>query len=328
MNVARVRLPGHPDAVCDLVAEAIVDEYTRRDPTTRIRLSVMGGRGALFVSGDVISKADFDVAHLIRRTLGDMGVIAELEPFVSIEPVVAERATLFGAGAESPVAVVGYATQETMEMVPKPLGIAKRIAKALNEKRSMDEDWFWLGPDVEVIVERNASGSHVSLRVEHGAKALSDVRDAMTAFIKSIEPAINVRINELGADDVRGIGQVTGASGKDTAPYGLMIPSGPSGIGLDLARPEKAGAWLARAAARELVKRGAKAALVRALYRPGEREPAGIIARDEKGNDLSKEIFPSHMSLNRVSLEWWRPNLHADAARWGFAGEAGLPWEI
>ena len=95
MNPARIRLPGHPDAACDMVAEAIVDEYMRRDPDTRIALSVIGGRGALFVAGDVISAADFDVAQIIQRTLGTIGIGTELEPFVSLEPVVGERATLF-----------------------------------------------------------------------------------------------------------------------------------------------------------------------------------------------------------------------------------------
>ena len=327
MSLARIRLPGHPDALCDLVAEAIVDEYARRDPAARLRISVMGGRGALFIAGDVMSQADFDVAMLIRRTVGSLGVIAEIEPFIALETVGAERASSFGAGIESPVAVVGYATVETEERVPIACSIARRLAKALHDRRSSDENWFWLGSDAEVVVECIQKELRVSLCVEHGTTSLEEVRKELTAFVHTLYPMALVHVNEVGAVDVRGIAQVMGASGRWNEPYGSAIPSGPSGVGLDLYRAEKSGAWLARAAARALVNGGAKAAMVRAVYRPGERLPATIVARDERGKDLSSLIDPTSMSLDRAARDWVRPNLHTDAARWGFAGEFGLPWE-
>ena len=326
MNVARVRLPGHPDAVCDLVAEAIVDEYTRRDPTTRLRVSVMGGRGALFVAGDVMSKADFDVSQLITRTLGSLGVMDALEPFVSLEPVVAERATLFGSGIEAPVSVVGYATGENSEMLPSATLLARRVAKTIHELRSTNDKWFWLGGDAEVVVEGGRENV-ISLRVENGLKPLDEVRDEISSIVHTIDARAIVRVNELGSDDLRGIGKMMGASGRGNVPYGSALPSSASGVGFDVSSPEKSGAWLARAAARHLVKQGAKAAMIHVVYRPGERQPAKISARDERGKDLSKEISLERMSLDRVMDEWWRPSLCADAARWGYAGEAGLPWE-
>src|SRR5579859_6780199 len=118
MRSARIKLPGHPDSVCDIVAEALVDEYLRRDPQTRIDVSVSGGHGALFIAGDVASSADFDAAALVSRTLGSLGVMDEVEPFVSLEAVVAEQLPSFSCGAELPVTVVGYATSETPELVP------------------------------------------------------------------------------------------------------------------------------------------------------------------------------------------------------------------
>ena len=326
MSLARIRLPGHPDALCDLVAEAIVDEYARRDAAARLRISVMGGRGALFIAGDVMSQADFDVAMLVRRTIGSLGVMAEVEPFIALETVVAERATSFGAGIESPVAVVGYATAETEERVPLACAIAQKIAKALHDRRSSDEKWFWVGSDAEVVVECERGEVRVSLCVEHGATALEEVRNELTAFVHTLYPNATVRVNEVGAIDVRGIAQVMGASGRWNEPYGSAIPSGPSGVGLDIHRAEKSGAWLARAAARLLVEGGSRAAMVRAVYRPGERLPAVILARDERGADLSSKIDFASMSLVRAR-EWARPNLHIDAVRWGFAGEPGLPWE-
>ncbi len=332
MNSARVRLPGHPDAVCDLVAEAIVDEYTRRDPVTRIKLSVMGGRGALFISGDVRSNADFDVSQLISRTLGLLGVMSEHEPFISIEPVVAERAALFARGADAPVTVTGYATNETVEFMPRVVSLARRMAQALEDKRQSDETWFWLGADGEVFTRLQIDEKSrvftpvISIRVEPGVQSIAEVRIAVEALVHSLEPDVHVRVNESGVTDARSLGHVMGAAGRENSPYGFLLPACPVGIGQDMAQPDKAGVWLARAAARRLVAHGTRAVLVHAVYLPGEKLPVSIRARDERGKDLSREITPASMSLDRAK-DWWRPNLNIDAARWGFAGAAGLPWE-
>ncbi|MFZ2804403.1 MAG: S-adenosylmethionine synthetase N-terminal domain-containing protein [Patescibacteria group bacterium] len=324
-----MRFPGHPDKVCDLVAESIVDEYLRRDPDARLRVSVAGGRGALFVSGDVRSSADFDVAALVRRVVGGAGVMAEMEPFVSLEPVGPEQAPLFAAGNELPVTVMGYATSETPELVPEPLLLARRIAKRLEDLRQSDESWFWLGADGEVVVHDGGAekGMTVFIQVEHGAKPIADARKEISAVVASLAPTFGVKVNELGPTEIRGLANVMGASGHDVASYGDLLPSVPRLVGSDTHRAEKAGAWLARHAARGLVVKGSKAALVTATYLPGEDLPASLSARDERGKDLSSQLDQQSFSLKRVMAEWWRPGLNADAVRWGFVGEAGLPWE-
>ena len=303
MRSARITLPGHPDKACDLVAEAIVDEYLRRDPAARIALNVAGGHGALFISGDVSSEADFDVASLVRRTLGLLGVMDEMEPFVSLENIVAEQLPLFLSGFELPVIGTGYASAETPELIPSAVLLAKRIAKALEER-----------PDVRIFLE-------------HGATSLAESRKSVEAVVHAILPDAHVHVNELGAHEVRGLAHRSGASGKDRAPYGSLLPSVSNGIGRDIRHPEKAASWLLRSAARDLVKKGAKAALVQATYVPGELVPSRITARDERGTDLSTKVDRTSLSLERVAKEWWRPGLNADATRWGFAGEPGLPWE-
>ena len=328
MRLARTTLPGHPDKASDLVAEAIVDEYLRRDPATRIALNVAGGHGALFISGDVSSEADFDVASLVRRTLGSLGVMDEMEPFVSIENVVAEQLPLFASGFELPVIATGYASSETPELIPSIMLSAKRIAKALEERRQHDADWFWLGADAEVAVQDNGrEPMDVRIFLEHGAKPLVEVRKSVESAVHSILSDARVHVNELGAHEIRGLAHRSGASGKDRMPYGSLLPSVSSGIGRDIRHAEKAGSWLMRSAARKLVQNGAKAALVQATYVPGELVPSRVTARDERGTDLSSKIDRASLSLERIAKEWWRPGLNADAARWGFAGESGLPWE-
>lgn len=323
-----MRLLAHPDKACDLVAESIVDEYLKRDPESRVRVSVAGGRGALFISGDVKSQADFDVAALVRRVLGSIGVMSEIEPFVSVEPVVPDQASPFSDCAESAVTVVGYATNETVEQIPLPLQLARMIAKALEEKRQTDEKWFWLGGDGEVVVTADAhAAKRVDAYVEHGTRIVGEVRQELEEFIRPFVPSAQIIVNAVGQNEIRGLGNMMGASGRESSPYGDLLPHPSRFTGRDIRSSEKAGAWLARAAARQLVTRGARATMVTLLYVPGEDLPVMVTARDERGKELSQEIDIQSLSLKRVVQEWWRPGLDVDAARWGFAGEKGLPWE-
>ena len=329
MRSARMKLPGHPDKACDLVAEAIVDEYLKRDPESRLQLQVSGGRGALFVNGDVFSTADFDVAALIQRTLGAAGSLQPLEPFVALEQIPLDAASRSLDGSTLPIMVVGYACDETSEFLPKPLYLAKRIAKALEDKRRGDEAWFWLGSDGEVKVTADGSEpDSIFIQIEHGTEPLESVRQKIEGLVREFSQTAKIRVNEFGPCETRGLAGLTGASGREQSAYGLPLPAVDVRIGCDIRHPGKAGAWLARAAALSLVRSGrARAVLVNLKYLPGEGRPAAISARDEKGRDISGLIDRGSVALDRVAKDWWRPGLNADAARWGFAGEAGLPWE-
>ncbi len=324
-----MRLPGHPDAVCDLVAEAIVDEYLRRDEASRLQLNVHGGHGALFVTGDVLSKADFDVAAVAKRAMAQAGVMSDIEPFVSLEAVASEQVSHVLAGGALPVTVMGYATSETSEGVPTALAAARDIARDIERRRAEDEAWFWAGADGEVSVGmRHDRGPLVHVRVEQGTASLEDARRQVTDLVRNVLPAADVYMNASGAQAARGLALVSGASGRDVQPYGHGLPALASPIGLDLRHPRKAGAWVARAAAREALKTsGAKAVLLHATYLPGDDAPAHVVIRDERGRDLASHVRRDGLALRRAVEEWARPGLSPDAARWGFAGTAELPWE-
>lgn len=329
MRTATARLPGHPDAACDMVAESILDEFLRRDPESRLRISVQGGRGAVFVSGDVLSQADFDVSALVKRVIGSLGITDELEPFVSLEQVAADRTSNFRLGAEQPVIATGYATFETDDLLPETTVAALRLARALHEQRERDPDLFWLGPDGEVtIIAHGAKPARAIINVEHGSEPLDTARQQIAERLREPLRDLEFQINPSGVREKRGLAACTGSSNRAVGPYGSLIPSvGAQIVGADPRSAEKVGAWLARQAARNLVKRGARACLIQILYLPGENRPSRITARDERGRDLSSEVPLESLALDRVMKEWWRPGLNFEAAQWTFVGSRGLPWE-
>lgn len=324
-----MRLPGHPDAVCDLVVESIIDEYLRRDPESRLRISAQGGHGALFITGDVLSKADFDVSALAKRTMAKAGVLSDIEPFVSLEAVASEQNSHVLSGGAMPVKVMGYATAETPENIPEPLILARRLAQTLDAKRIDDESWFWAGADgsVCVLLTREQKPT-VYVSLEQGTASLEDVRTQIAQVVHSISPQADVHINVSGSQPARGLALVSGASGRDISPYGQMLPAIHSPIGCDIRDSRKAGVWLMRRVAKEvLAASGAGAILVQAMYMPGNVIPTYLSARDERGRDMHTYVTREATSLRRVIDEWHCHTMSAQAARWGYAGCEGLPWE-
>lgn len=328
MRTATVRLPGHPDQACDMVAEAIVDEYVRRDPESRLRVNVVGGRGVMFVSGDILSQADFDVAALVRRTLGAIGVTDDVEPFVSLEPVSSERIAAFRLPSEIPTTVTGYATAETDLFLPAPVALARKIAKELHEAREQDAEWFWLGPDSEVtVIAKDHAPSRIVVMVEHANEPLASVRQRIADRLRPLIGEVLLEVNPTGPRERRGLAGASGASGRGPSVYGSFLPAFPTCIGRDPSSVEKAGAWLLRSAAISAVRAGARSVLIQATYSPEEMRPFALMARDERGRDITSSIPLEALSLDRVIKEWWRPGLNLDAATWGFAGQTGMPWE-
>ena len=64
---------GHPDKVCDQISAAVLDECLRQDKASRCGVEVMGGKGKIFITGEITTKADFDVKEITRRVLRDIG---------------------------------------------------------------------------------------------------------------------------------------------------------------------------------------------------------------------------------------------------------------
>lgn len=328
MKTASARLPGHPDHACELVAEAIVDEYVRRDQAALVKLAVSGGCGVLFIAGEVLSEADFDVSAIAKRTLGSLGVADEVEIFASLEAVLSERVAAMKSLPESPLTVCGYASAETECGLPLAKDLAKRLAKKLEDKRRFDPEWYWLGPDAEIAVTGdNKNKLRVVILLEHGDKPLEEVRAVVSKELADMADDLHIEVNLAGPAHSRGLGKAVGMSGNAPEVYGSFLPHLPNAGGRSPSQPEKAGAWLARAAALKILRSGVCAALVQATYFPSETAPRFVSARDEKGRDCSHFIAREELDIQRAMREFWRPNLNIDAACWGFAGEPDLPWE-
>src|SRR5512133_3518559 len=128
MKTAEAVTEGHPDKICDQIADAILDAYLFRDPSSRVAVEVFGSHGLLVIGGEVTSEAQVDVESIARKVYADIGYPNDIEVLVHLErqsPEISAGVNLGGAGDQG--IMHGYATGETKEMMPRAFVMAQRL---------------------------------------------------------------------------------------------------------------------------------------------------------------------------------------------------------
>lgn len=328
MSAALVYGPGHPDQACDLVAAAVVEEYLRRDPEARLNIRVCGGKGVLFLAGEVTSTADFDVSAFVKQTLAGCGVLGTIEPFIAFEPM--NPAWAKTVGAREPVTAQGYATNETPELLPKSQILVRSLGRCLEEKRTKDPDWFWLGPDYEIQVIPLAQARPLILvRAEHvDTESLERVRARVQSICVPFAPDAEFRINPAGKETEAGLTHRVGSSGHINLGMSTQMPVLASGVGQHLRHPRVLGTIACRVVARRLVKEGCgQAVVVRATWLPFETRATVLRAWNERGEDLSTRLTEEELDIALVSSAWSAPHIATALVKIGTDASVVLPWE-
>lgn len=340
LKIVEAPLPGQPDKICDQIVEAIVDEYVRRDPHSRLDLQALGSHGMIMLGGVVDSKADFDAAELARRVYAKIGYDDGIEPFINLErPTEDVARTIVQGGAQGTAVAYGYATRETREFLPRAVVYANVLARRIDDVRRTDPVFSWLRPDGKVLLamdgERIVS---LTLVVEHdGAIEMPHLQtmlfDHVVTPICGVHEGMKVFINPSGKFTSGGFAAGVGVSGRkvlaDT--YGGLLPHGGASLaGKDPLKSARAGTYMSRAVARQLVSEGiASNVLVTVAYTTGIAEPVVLSARGGTGEDLSTLVkerydFRPDAIVERLNLR--RP-LYEASTRFGMFGNEGLPWE-
>ncbi len=297
MPLAHARGPGHPDALCDTLAIALVEEYLRRDPEARLHLSVTGGRESLFVDGDLVSTADFDPAAILRRVLTEVDPTLTAEPFVTCEPV---HANFLPKNASfDPWIVYGYATSETPDGWPRAQTAVRTFCQAIERFRSQ-ADGYLLGSDYDLYADDSVQ--ELSMRFEHPSTVLKEaVELALRTLLEKTLPGWSFRPLAAGSVSEAGLHRRSGVSGRLQAAdlYSSHIPTHASGVGYPIRHPGNLGVWLARAEAQRLVKEGFGRGILLVLrWNPFETRPLIVSARNEKGEELSAKVSPETFDLS------------------------------
>lgn len=123
LRTAEFVSPKHPDKICDQISDAILDAYLIEDPDARVAVDTAGGHGIIFITGEITSRATHvDIKSIVKRLAGNMNLI---ENIVQQSPEIARGVDLGGAGDQG--IMVGYATDETPELLPAEYVLARSL---------------------------------------------------------------------------------------------------------------------------------------------------------------------------------------------------------
>lgn len=331
---------GHPDKVCDQIADAILDAYLSADPASRVAVEVFGSHGALMIGGEVTSAAGADLVRIAKDLYRDIGYDDELEVFTNIEeqsPEIALGVDTGGAGDQG--IMYGYATAETPEYLPSGVVMAQKLAWGLADLRRNHPEFSWLRPDGKTQVTLDSEKVHSVLVSTQHREGMSceEMREPLERYL--IGPVvgetsgIEVFINPSGRFVTGGFSADTGLTGRkimvDT--YGGLLPHGGGAFsGKDPTKVDRSGAYMARFAAKNMVANGiAKNCLVTVAYAIGREEPVMLTAKSGDGRSLTEYVkkyfdFRPRAIIERLGLR--RP-IYRKTAVYGHFGRDEFPWE-
>ena len=128
----------HPDKVCDQISDAILDEYLRRDPFSRVAVECMGGHGVISVCGEVSSREripEAELCDLVESVYRDCGYTDTIGVVVNIIEQSREIARgVDNGGAGDQGVMIGYACDETPELLPLEFVLARRLCQAMGPR--------------------------------------------------------------------------------------------------------------------------------------------------------------------------------------------------
>lgn len=314
--------PKHPDKICDQISDALLDAHLSQDPDARIAIDVIGGHGVVFVTGEVTSRAKgVNVAAIVKRLAGDVKVI---EHIASQSSEIAQGVDTGGAGDQG--IMVGYATNETPERLPREVMLARSLNQYLYEL------WPYDGK-TQVTLEDEVIHSVVA-SFQHAPKA--ELEAAVIQWLQNqpsslyTPESIALHINPAGDWQLGGFDADAGLTGRKLIVdnYGPRIPIGGGAFsGKDPSKVDRSAAYMARRIALDYLKsRDAHEVYVYVAYAIGYDQPLEttvvIDGKSEvvKGYDLSPRGIIKSLDLKRPIYE--------QTARYGHFGHRGTTWDI
>ena len=357
---------GHPDKVCDKVSDAILDEFLKGDPDSRVAVETMTTTDFVGIAGEVTSKAKFDIEQLIRNTITEIGyndpelkfdsdscdVMIKLDtqsPDISQGVTAAENKEQ-GAGDQG--LMFGYATNETEELMPLPILMAHKLTKKLTDVRKNGE-LTWVRPDGKSQVsvryedDKPKQLEAIVISTQHSPDISHDeiTKQIIEHVIKPVcgqlwTDDIKIHVNPTGNFVIGGPHGDAGLTGRkiivDT--YGGMGRHGGGAFsGKDPSKVDRSACYMCRYVAKNIVAAGlADRCEVQVAYAIGVAEPVSLMVSTFGTNKISEDdiekLVKKHFDMRPAEivkkLDLKKP-IYQKTAAYGHFGrnESEFGWE-
>jgi S-adenosylmethionine synthetase len=368
---------GHPDKVCDQISDAVLDAVLKDDPDAHVACETATTTGVILVFGEISTSTYVDIPSIVRDVVRDIGythskygfdaktcgvMVAIKEQSLEISSGVTESLEVRGGeqgdkfdqlGAGDQGMMIGFACNETPELMPLPIALSHRICRRLAEARHRDEIGY-LRPDgksqvtveyrfgkphrVDSVVVSTQHADEVSNdRIDHDVRELI-IRQAIPA--EMLDDATRFLVNPSGRFVMGGPMADAGLTGRkiivDT--YGGMARHGGGAFsGKDATKVDRSAAYAARYVAKNIVAAGlAERFEIQLSYAIGMAHPLSIMVETfgtgQVGDETIRQLIDDYFDLRPAaileSLDLRRP-IYRQTATYGHFGrdDLDLPWE-
>jgi S-adenosylmethionine synthetase len=378
---------GHPDKLCDQISDGVLDALIAEDPLSRVACETATTTGLILVAGEITTTAWADIPAIVRRTIEkvgyidarygfdyrtcgvttsigkqspdiDRGVSASLEYRDRVATGSLTDAELDAIGAGDQGMMIGFACNETPELMPAPISFAHQLARKLSEVRRASWDgegpMAYLRPDgkSQVTVQydrgRPVRVDTVVISTQHSDEVeQAQIRaDVIEHIIKPVIPAALLDgetkyfVNPTGRFVIGGPMGDAGLTGRkiivDT--YGGMARHGGGAFsGKDPTKVDRSAAYAARHVAKNVVAAGlADRFEIQVAYAIGVARPLSIFVETfgtgRIGDEELVKLVHEHFDLRPAgiiqALDLRRP-IYQPTAAYGHFGRTDIdaPWE-
>ncbi len=320
---------GHPDKVCDQIADAILDDIFAEDNSARVAVEVCTTTGMVMVLGEVTTSHYCDIPSIVRGVIKDIGYndsslgfdyktcavlssIDEQSPDIAMgvnDATDRDGIDLYDkTGAGDQGMMFGYACDETEDLMPLPITLAHALTQRLTEVRKSGE-LDWLRPDgkaqvtVEYIDGVPERVDTIVVSTQHSDKVdLEEIESEIIARVinvaipsEYIDDDTKIYINPTGRFVIGGPAGDSGVTGRkiivDT--YGGFCPHGGGAFsGKDPTKVDRSASYMARYICKNLVASGVcKKAQLQVAYAIGMAHPVSILVDTFGTGIVSDEIL-------------------------------------
>ena len=351
---------GHPDKLCDLISDSILDEYLKQDENSRVAVETFASKDKITVAGQVTSNGEVDIENLVRNVIKQVGYDNEKTDMdyrtCKIDINITKQSSDIAMGVDVGGAgdqgiMFGYATDETENYMPYAIDMAHKLAKRLADVRKENEITY-LRPDgkTQVTVEYEDDMPKRIDTILISTQHLEEVtmerlkKDLVEKVINVIVPKemmdenTKIYINPTGRFVIGGPLGDTGLTGRklivDT--YGGYSRHGGGAFsGKDASKVDRSASYMLRYIAKNIVANGyAKKCELQVSYAIGMEKPISIWVNTFGTNKIPEEdiikIIEEKFDLTPNGiikyLDLKKP-IYTKTTNYGHFGKEEMTWE-